>query len=307
MYIKAERLVIRNFKASDIDDVYQIYKNEETCKYLLHDAWDESNKEVNFNNLLIKSDLENDYAINLAVSLNNKVIGVFHAWYTEMKQTIVVGFSFSNEFSGKGYATETLLAMLEYIFNNYEVHRIQAVCDDRNIASKKLCLRVGMRKEAHFIKDYWNKGEWTSSYVFGILKEELRTYEKDNTVIRKNPFYLSSPLGPYSQLTEVSSNKKILVTSGQVGCDVLGNIPVGLDEQVENCLKNIQQILENEDIDPSNVLKVNIYATEKLNWNYFNSNWNLIFSENNPAMTFVYVPALAMPELKIEIEIWCIK
>lgn len=38
MYIKAERLVIRNFKASDIDDVYQIYENEETCKYLLHDA-----------------------------------------------------------------------------------------------------------------------------------------------------------------------------------------------------------------------------------------------------------------------------
>ncbi|QNR08980.1 RidA family protein [Macrococcoides canis] len=125
--------------------------------------------------------------------------------------------------------------------------------------------------------------------------------------MRKNPFFLSSPLGPYSHLTEVSSNKRLLVTSGQVGCDVLGNIPVGLNEQVENCLNNIQQILVNEGINPSNVLKVNIYATEKLNWDYFNSKWNLIFSKNNPSMTFVYVPALAMPELKIEIELWCIK
>lgn len=307
MYIKAERLVIRNFKASDIDDVYQIYEDEETCKYLLHDAWDETNKEVNFNNLLIKSDLDNDRAVNLAVSFNDKVIGVFHAWYTGMKQTIEVGFSFSKDFSGKGYATETLLVMLEYIFNNYEVHRIQAVCDDRNIASEKLCLKVGMRKEAHFIKDYWNKDEWTSSYVFGILKEEQREYEENDTVIRKNPFYLSSPLGPYSNLTEVTSNKRLLVTSGQVGCDVLGNIPVGLEEQIEKCLNNIQQILVNEGINPSNVLKVNIYATEKLNWDYFNSKWNLIFSKNNPSMTFVYVPALAMPELKIEIELWCIK
>ena len=179
MYIKAERLVIRNFKASDIDDVYQIYENEETCKYLLHDAWNISNKEENFTNLLMKSDLDNDRAVDLAVSFNDKVIGVFHAWYTGMKQTIEVGFSFLNEFSGKGYATETLLVMLEYIFNNYEVHRIQAVCDDRNIASKRLCLKVGMRKEAHFIKDYWNKGEWRSSYVFGILKEEQRAYEKN--------------------------------------------------------------------------------------------------------------------------------
>lgn len=96
MYIKAERLVIRNFKASDIDDVYQIYKNEETCKYLLHYAWNETNKEVKFNNLLIKSDLNKDRAVNLAVSFNDKVIGVFHAWYTGMKQTIEVGFSFLN-------------------------------------------------------------------------------------------------------------------------------------------------------------------------------------------------------------------
>ncbi|QRN48944.1 RidA family protein [Macrococcoides bohemicum] len=65
----------------------------------------------------------------------------------------------------------------------------------------------------------------------------------------------------------------------------------------------MQQILVNEGINPSNVLKVNIYATEKLNWDYFNSKWNLIFSKNNPSMTFVYVPALAMPELKIEIEL----
>ncbi len=63
----------------------------------------------------------------------------------------------------------------------------------------------------------------------------------------------------------------------------------------------------NESINPSNVLKVNIYATEKLNWDHFNYKWNLIFSKNNPSMTFVYVQALAMLELKIEIELWCIK
>ncbi|MFW3362324.1 GNAT family N-acetyltransferase [Aerococcus viridans] len=173
MYLKTERLVIRSIKTTDIDDVFEIYQDDATCKYLLYDSWDESNKKEHFTNLLIKSDLENDRAVNLAVSLNDKVIGVFHAWFTEMKQTIEVGFSFSKEFGGKGYATESLFAMLEYLLKNYEVHRIQAVCEDRNIASEKLCLRVGMRKEVHFIKDYWSRGEWTSSFVFGMLKSEM--------------------------------------------------------------------------------------------------------------------------------------
>ena len=44
--------------------------------------------------------------------------------------------------------------------------------DARNCDSARLCERLGMRKEAHFLKDYWNKGEWTDSFIYAILKEE---------------------------------------------------------------------------------------------------------------------------------------
>lgn len=49
------------------------------------------------------------------------------------------------------------------------MHRIQANLDARNTASAKLCENLGMRREAHFIKDYWNKGEWTDSFIYGML------------------------------------------------------------------------------------------------------------------------------------------
>ncbi|MGH1444310.1 MAG: GNAT family N-acetyltransferase, partial [Exiguobacterium profundum] len=45
--------------------------------------------------------------------------------------------------------------------------------DARNVASQKLCERVGMRKEAHFLRDYWNKNEWTDSMVYAMLHEEF--------------------------------------------------------------------------------------------------------------------------------------
>ena len=33
--------------------------------------------------------------------------------------------------------------------------------------------RIGMRREAHFIQDYWSKGEWTDSYVYAMLEGDL--------------------------------------------------------------------------------------------------------------------------------------
>lgn len=51
------------------------------------------------------------------------------------------------------------------MFEKSNIHRIQANLNARNLSSAKLCKNVGMRREAHFIKDYWNKGEWTDSYV----------------------------------------------------------------------------------------------------------------------------------------------
>ncbi|MCW6674491.1 GNAT family N-acetyltransferase [Aerococcaceae bacterium NML160702] len=90
-----------------------------------------------------------------------------------MKQTVEIGFVFNLNFFGKGYAKESVKAVVKELFEKYNVHRIQANLDARNLSSAKLCSNIGMRREAHFIKDYWNKGEWTDSYVYGMLITDI--------------------------------------------------------------------------------------------------------------------------------------
>lgn len=109
--------------------------------------------------------------MNIIVDLEDKAIGLLTLWHTEMRETLEIGFSFSPEFTGKGYAAESVTAIFDYLFSQFQIHRIQANCDARNHPSAALCKRAGMRKEAHFIKDFWNKGEWTDSLIFAILKE----------------------------------------------------------------------------------------------------------------------------------------
>ena len=52
------------------------------------------------------------------------------------------------------------------------LHRVVAQMDARNTASARLATAVGMRHEAHMRQDWWNKGEWTDTLVFGRPAED---------------------------------------------------------------------------------------------------------------------------------------
>lgn len=104
---------------------------------------------------------------------STKVIGDLSFWFTGVTDTVEIGYSFSAQNSGKGYATEAVSQLVEYLFEEVHVHRIQATLDARNFASQKLCERIGMSKEGHFNQNYWSKGEWADSIEYGVLVEDL--------------------------------------------------------------------------------------------------------------------------------------
>jgi RimJ/RimL family protein N-acetyltransferase len=60
-------------------------------------------------------------------------------------------------------------------FDRLGMHRIVGRCDARNSASAALMKRLGMRQEAHFVRNEYIKGEWTDELVFAILEDDQRT------------------------------------------------------------------------------------------------------------------------------------
>ena len=174
MEITTERLIIRQFKGTDLQDVFAIYNNDDTCKYLLHNKWTHEDMQKRFDQKLANNVLTTESILSLAVIYRTKVVGDLSVWYTDMKDTVEIGYSFSNEVAGRGLATEAVSSLVFKLFNEFHVHRIQANLDARNTASQKLCERIGMRQEAHFIQDFWSKNEWTDSLVYGMLSSDLK-------------------------------------------------------------------------------------------------------------------------------------
>ncbi|HDR7690182.1 GNAT family N-acetyltransferase (plasmid) [Bacillus toyonensis] len=174
MEITTERLIIRPFKGTDLQDVFAIYNNDDTCKYLLHNKWTHEDMQKRFDQKLANNVLTTESILSLAVIYRTKVVGDLSVWYTDMKDTVEIGYSFSNEVAGRGLATEAVSSLVFKLFDEFNVHRIQANLDARNTASQKLCERIGMRQEAHFIQDFWSKNEWTDSLVYGMLSSDLK-------------------------------------------------------------------------------------------------------------------------------------
>lgn len=174
MYIQTDRLILRPILKRDKYDYFEIYQHQETCRYLLHDAWTLNDLNQNFDKRLPYQSLSKNKHIEISCVLKNKVIGHIVVWYTDMKETVELGYVFHHAYLHQGYATEALRAIIQYLFHTMKVHRIYTNMDARNISSLRLCQRVDMRIEAHFIQDYWNKGEWTDSYICGMLASDLK-------------------------------------------------------------------------------------------------------------------------------------
>ena len=87
-------------------------------------------------------------------------------------QQAEIGFTLASAYQGKGYAFEATHRILQYLFEQLTLHRVQANCDPRNSASVRLLERLGMRREGHMIENVWYKGEWADEYWYAVLHRE---------------------------------------------------------------------------------------------------------------------------------------
>lgn len=115
---------------------------------------------------------------------------------------------------------------------------------------------------------------------------------------------ISKAVGNYTHITKIQPNSTFYTFSGQIGADLEGNIPEDFNQQVKNTFINISNLLKSVDLEPDNVIKVNIWSKEEIDWEYFDKIYCDFFGEIYPSMTIAYVNALGLEEIKIEIEIW---
>ncbi|AEG45634.1 GNAT family N-acetyltransferase [Isoptericola variabilis] len=171
------RLTLRLYQPDDAGPSLEYYGDPEVVRYLLEDPWTPEDAEARIAKRMARTGIgEPGSALALVVEHEGVVVGDVALWTTgDTVSRGEVGWVVHPAHTGRGYATEAMRALLGLAFGYYGMHRVVAQLDARNERSARLCERLGMRQEGHLRQDWWSKGEWTDTLVYGMLAEEWTT------------------------------------------------------------------------------------------------------------------------------------
>lgn len=174
MKLETKRLIIRPITLGDKNEIFEYRSDAETNKY---QGWIPKTigdvetfigkiaKQINepgtwFQYVIIEKETQ-------------KIVGDLgiHFFDSENKQ-VEIGCTLNKDFQNKGYATESLKRVIDYLFKELNKHRIITSIDPDNKNSTRLVERIGFRKEAHFVESLLMNGKWVDDLIYALIEKD---------------------------------------------------------------------------------------------------------------------------------------
>ena len=165
MQLETNRLIMRPFEERDAEGLFLLDSNPEVMKYVggvVSTKIEQSQQMVEF----IQKQYKENGVGRLAVieKSTNTLIGWSGLKYLTseingMKNVYELGYRFLPEYWGKGYATETARAALNYAFNEIKTDVVYAMAVTENTGSNRVLQKLGFEELGTFLDDsdlcYW--------------------------------------------------------------------------------------------------------------------------------------------------------
>lgn len=168
MRIETEDLIVRNFEPSDEADL---------CEYMLQRVHTEFEAYPDFSPEKAKAEIaarcQSDEFFAIELKAAHKVIGNVYLGKRPFNAR-ELGYVLNERYQNKGYGSAACKAVVDHAFQ-CGLHRIYAECCPQNVPSWKLMEKIGLKREAHFIKNvsFHTDGEgnpiYWDTYVYAAL------------------------------------------------------------------------------------------------------------------------------------------
>ncbi|MFJ8260975.1 GNAT family N-acetyltransferase [Rummeliibacillus sp. NPDC094406] len=147
--LETERLVLRELLEDDAQGLLNCFSNEDVLRYYGQKPLVDKGQVKNIiRNFSINYKEKRGIKWGIELKETEEIIGTigFHDWSSEHKRA-EIAYALLPEYWGNGYATEAVLKVISYGFNELDLTRIGAVVFTENTASNLLLAKLGFNKE----------------------------------------------------------------------------------------------------------------------------------------------------------------
>lgn len=175
--LESDRLIFRKFRPDDFPVVFDWLGNPENMRYRSSEPQNECEARE-YLDWAIKCAEQAD-CINFRYAVECKetgaLIGSCELAFTD-KDPAELAWELHRDYWRKGYGTEIGETLLRLGFETLNLRRIVADCNTLNRGSYRIMEKIGMRREAHYVKSHRGNSllghAWCDKYLYAILREE---------------------------------------------------------------------------------------------------------------------------------------
>ncbi|MCI1613425.1 MULTISPECIES: GNAT family N-acetyltransferase [Heyndrickxia] len=176
----ADEISLLKIEEDHLDDVFAIYNNEQVFEFCgiipKHNKATVKKMISHF-----ERDFNNKKRIKWGIVTRSeyKLVGIVEAFdFNQKINMVTIGYYLAEDYWGKGIASAAVSKVVEFLFNEVDVNRIQADVMPLNDASKKVLLKNGFLKEGLLREaTIWSGKGIIDIEIYSILK---RNYHKES-------------------------------------------------------------------------------------------------------------------------------
>ncbi len=157
--LKTERLTLRRLREDDILILHQF-----GC---LVGSVDEVKKRGQH----MMEEYQPPFCFHWVIEFDGAPIGRIRAWDIDpFNNRCQLGYDIAKTHQNQGFMTEAVKRVIDFLFNDVNIHRIFCHVREGNIASMRICEKCGMTFEGTLIGHYKSQNGFDDVKVYGIVK-----------------------------------------------------------------------------------------------------------------------------------------
>ena len=103
---------------------------------------------------------------------SNSIVGLIYIDNIDGKnRRCQTGIKLATKYRGKGYATDAVISLMSFLFNEMNMHRVESIILEYNIPSQKLYKKCGFELEGILRKAVYKSGAYRNQLLFALLRE----------------------------------------------------------------------------------------------------------------------------------------